>query len=106
MPSGHDLSCFTPDQSRSACAGGAHETAGGHCNSRRSGGMAAPVLAQPKVYRIGYIATRFNAPLWQSFLDDLRKHGWEDSRNVVVEGRWAEARLGGYLDSRPSLSPS
>src|SRR5829696_7126094 len=59
--------------------------------------------AQTKVYRIGYIGTRFNAPLWQSFLDDLRKHGWEDGRNVVVEGRWAEARPGGYVELASEL---
>jgi putative ABC transport system substrate-binding protein len=62
-----------------------------------------PVLAQAKVYRIGYIGTRFDAPLWQSFLDDLRKHGWEDGRNVVVEGRWAEARPGGYVELASEL---
>jgi len=70
------------------------------------GGAAAwplPVLAQPKVYRIGYIGTRFNAPLWQSFLDDLRKHGWEDGRNVVVVGRWVEARPGGYVELASEL---
>ena len=71
------------------------------------GGAAArplPVLAQAKVYRIGYIGTRFDAPLWQSFLDDLRNHGWEDGRNVVVEGRWAEARPGGgYVELASEL---
>ena len=70
------------------------------------GGAASwpfPVLAQAKVYRIGYIGTRFDAPLWQSFLDDLRKHGWEDGRNVVVEGRWVQARPGGYVELASEL---
>src|SRR5262245_14057812 len=26
---------------------------------------------------------------WQGLVDGLRKHGWEEGRNVVVEGRFA-----------------
>jgi hypothetical protein len=35
------LPCLTARQSRSACAGGAHEAAGVHRNDRQCGGMAA-----------------------------------------------------------------
>ena len=59
--------------------------------------------AQETPRRIGYIGTRFNAPLWQSFLDGLRKHGWEEGRNIMVVGRWAEGRPERYIELASEL---
>jgi putative ABC transport system substrate-binding protein len=59
--------------------------------------------AQGTPRRIGYLGTRFNAAYWQSFLDALREHGWEDGRNIIVEGRWAEARPERYVELASEL---
>jgi putative ABC transport system substrate-binding protein len=71
------------------------------------GGAAAawplPVLAQAKVYRVGYLGTRPDAPLWQSFINDLRDHGWQEGHNVRIEGRWAQLAPGGYVELASEL---
>jgi putative ABC transport system substrate-binding protein len=59
--------------------------------------------AQAKVYRIGFLGGRFDAALWPSFLDSLREHGWEEGRNIVVEGRWAEGRPERYIELASEL---
>jgi hypothetical protein len=60
--------------------------------------------AQGTPRRIGYLGTRFNAAYWQSFLNALREHGWEDGRNIIVEGRWAEARPERYVELASELA--
>ena len=63
-----------------------------------------PAEAQARAYRIGYLATRFEAESWKSFLDALREHGWEEGRNIIVEGRWAEGRPERYVELASELA--
>ena len=59
--------------------------------------------AQAKVYRIGFLGGSFDAALWSSFLDGLSEHGWRQGHNLVVEGRWAEARPERYIELASEL---
>ena len=63
-----------------------------------------PAEAQARAYRIGYLATRFEAESWKSFLDALREHGWEEGRNIIVEGRWAKSRPERYVELASELA--
>ena len=63
-----------------------------------------PARAQAKIYRIAFLGNRFDAALWQSFLDALRQHGWEDGRNIIVEGRWADGRTERYAEIASELA--
>jgi hypothetical protein len=49
------------------------------------------------------LGTRPDAPLWQSFINDLRDHGWQEGHNVRIEGRWAQLAPGGYVELASEL---
>src|SRR5262245_1123691 len=70
-------------------------------------GMAAawPVAARAqqagKIYRIGFLAndpTIPTQPAGQAFLNGLRESGFIEGKNVIIERRFAEARLDRYDD--------
>jgi putative ABC transport system substrate-binding protein len=60
--------------------------------------LAAPFAAeaQPagKVWRIGILGEKSSDPsearLWQAFRLELRKRGWIEGENILIESRWAE----------------
>jgi len=68
-----------------------------------AGGMlAAPLAAQAqqsgKVWRIGYLGSTpltepEMAPVWTAFVEALREHGWAESRNIVIERRYADGHV-------------
>src|SRR5215471_6826438 len=68
------------------------------------GGAAAwPLAARAqqggKIYRIGFLAndpTIPTQPAGQAFLDGLRENGFIEGKNIVIERRFAEARLDRY----------
>ena len=69
--------------------------------------LAAPLAAEaqqaPKVFRIGYLSapTRESVEgILYAFLRALRKLGWVEGQNVVIEYRWAE----GDLERLPGLA--
>jgi hypothetical protein len=86
--------CFTPNQSRSACAGGAHEAATVHA-LLGSAAAAWPIAthAQPAIpgtARVGILsgaslATPANARFRKAFVEALRQRGWEEGKNLAVE---------------------
>ncbi len=59
---------------------------------------ARPVWAQsPRVARVGVLGTwppsnPAGAPTWRAFHEELRRRGWEEGRNLLIEGRYTEAR--------------
>jgi putative ABC transport system substrate-binding protein len=57
---------------------------------------AAPPMAQTsgKTARIGILlqvppSAAAVQPLWKAIVDGLREHGWEEGRNLIIEGRFA-----------------
>ena len=67
--------------------------------------LAAPPIAQAQVSgrvpRVGYLGF-FRSQATLAFEQGLKDLGWEDGRNIVLEGRWAQ---GTWRDSR-HLPPS
>jgi putative ABC transport system substrate-binding protein len=66
------------------------------------GGAAAmwPLVARAqqtrRIYRIGFLAndpTIPSQPAWQAFLDGLRESGFVEGENILIERRFAGARL-------------
>jgi putative tryptophan/tyrosine transport system substrate-binding protein len=60
---------------------------------------------KPKQWRIGFLSPRFPATpddpdVYAAFLDGMRKAGYVEGRNVVIEWRYAE----GKLDRLPALA--
>ena len=61
--------------------------------------VAAPLAAdaQPagKLYRVGLLGERASDPsegrLWDAFRLELRKRGWIEGQNIVIESRWVES---------------
>jgi putative tryptophan/tyrosine transport system substrate-binding protein len=61
--------------------------------------LAARAQQADKVYRIGFLAndpTIPTQPAWQAFLDGLRESGFVEGKNIIIERRFAEARLDRY----------
>jgi putative tryptophan/tyrosine transport system substrate-binding protein len=56
-----------------------------------------------KTYRIGFLGNRATPSMWQAFLDGLRERGWEQSRNIAIESRWADGRVERYPDLAAEL---
>src|SRR5258706_4430257 len=68
---------------------------------------AAPRTAEAqqagRVYRIGYLSAPTRASVergLEAFLRALRKLGWVDGQNLVIEYRWAE----GQIERLPELA--
>ena len=69
--------------------------------------LAAPLAAEAqqagKVYRIGYLSTPTRASVErgvEAFLRTLRKLGWVEGQNLIIEYRWAE----GNVERLPDLA--
>jgi putative ABC transport system substrate-binding protein len=63
-------------------------------------GLAQPA---PRAYRVGVLANAFDTadgPLFEAFLDELRKQGYVEDQNVVIEWRSSE----GDYDRLPGLA--
>ena len=61
--------------------------------------LAARAQQAGKIYRIGFLAndpTIPTQPAGQAFLDGLRESGFIEGKNIVIERRFAEARLDRY----------
>ena len=43
------------------------------------------------------------APLWKALLDGLREHGWEDGRNLILEGRFGGRDAAGFRELAADL---
>jgi putative tryptophan/tyrosine transport system substrate-binding protein len=56
-----------------------------------------------RIYRIGFLGNRATPSLWEAFLDGLRERGWEQSRNIAVESRWADGRVERYPELAAEL---
>jgi putative ABC transport system substrate-binding protein len=62
--------------------------------------LAAPLAAEAQppgqVHRIGYLGTTpptpVSLPVWNSFLQGLREHGYLEGRNLIVEARYTEGK--------------
>ena len=53
---------------------------------------------QPRVARVGILATwppsnPATVPVWRAFYAELRTRGWDEGRNLVIEGRYSEGRV-------------
>ncbi|HEY7062897.1 MAG TPA: ABC transporter substrate-binding protein [Chloroflexota bacterium] len=65
------------------------------------GCVRLPWEAEPRAARIGYLATgQGPGPSSEAFRQGLRDWGWIEGQNIVIEGRWAGARL----DRLPALA--
>ena len=67
------------------------------------GAAALPIAARGqqanKIYRIGFLANDPaipTQPAGQAFLDGLRDSGFVESKNVIIDRRFAEGRLDRY----------
>jgi putative ABC transport system substrate-binding protein len=63
--------------------------------------LAARAQQGSKIYRIGFLANDPTIPAQsagQAFLDGLRESGFVEGKNIIVERRFAEARLNQYSD--------
>jgi putative ABC transport system substrate-binding protein len=61
--------------------------------------LAAGAQQSGKIYRIGFLANDPTIPMQpagQAFLDGLRESGFIEGKNIVIERRFAEARLDRY----------
>jgi putative ABC transport system substrate-binding protein len=59
------------------------------------------VRAQQRIYRVGYLnAGTSNPRILQFFRDGLRKLGWVEGQNIVIDYRYAEGRF----DTLPELA--
>ncbi len=59
--------------------------------------------ARDKAFRIGFLGNRVTPSMWQAFVYGLRERGWEESRNIVIESRWAEGRVERYPELAAEL---
>jgi putative tryptophan/tyrosine transport system substrate-binding protein len=71
--------------------------------------LAAPLAAEAQqagqIARIGWLTTTPPPPhISDAFLGELRKRGWVDGRNIVLERRFSYGRRNGFRSLRPSLS--
>ncbi|HET6278362.1 MAG TPA: hypothetical protein VFG08_06235, partial [Candidatus Polarisedimenticolia bacterium] len=68
--------------------------------------LAAPLAAGAqqagKVYRVGILGEKSSDPsearLWQAFRLELRKRGWIEGENILIESRWAEGNSAGLSE--------
>jgi putative ABC transport system substrate-binding protein len=68
--------------------------------------LAAPFAAEGqqagKVYRVGILGEKSSDPsearLWQAFRLELRKRGWIEGENILIESRWAEGNSAGLSE--------
>jgi putative ABC transport system substrate-binding protein len=63
--------------------------------------LAARTQQAGKIYRVGFLAndpTIPSQPAGQAFLDGLRESGFIEGKNIIIERRFAEARLDRYDD--------
>src|SRR5882724_9181622 len=63
--------------------------------------LAARAEQAGKIYRIGFLANDPaipTHPAGQAFLDGLRESGFIESRNVIIERRFAEGRRDRYAE--------
>jgi putative ABC transport system substrate-binding protein len=56
-----------------------------------------------KTRTIGFLGNRVTPSMWQAVLDGLRERGWEESRNILIESRWAEGRVERYPELAAEL---
>jgi putative ABC transport system substrate-binding protein len=84
------VACSTDRESKSAEAGGAHETAGVHRSGRRRAIRGGSSQAQQpgKLYRVGVLSADTAPPgLLEDFEEELRKLGYVRGENIIVEER-------------------
>jgi putative tryptophan/tyrosine transport system substrate-binding protein len=59
-----------------------------------AGSFAAEAQPAGQVYRVGILGEKASDPsearLWQAFRLELRKRGWIEGENILIESRWAE----------------
>ena len=68
--------------------------------------LAARAQQAGKIYRIGFLANDPTIPTQaagQAFLDGLRESGFIEGKNIIIERRFAEARLDRYADLAAEL---
>jgi putative tryptophan/tyrosine transport system substrate-binding protein len=66
---------------------------------------AAGAQTAGKVYRIGYLSgasLAANKPFLEQFQQELRKLGYAEGQNVVIEYRWAEGKQERLRNSPPT----
>src|SRR5829696_8437801 len=74
-----------------------------------TGGIAVPVSAQTtKIARVGILSgaslsTPANAHFREAFVESLRKLGWEEGRNLIVETRATEGRAERFAEHAAEL---
>jgi len=74
-----------------------------------TGGIAVPVSAETsKIARVGILSgaslsTPANARFREAFVESLRKLGWEEGRNLIVEARAAEGRAERFAEHAAEL---
>ena len=74
-----------------------------------TGGTAVPVSAQPtKIARVGILSGASlsipaNAHFREAFVESLRKLGWEEGRNLIVETRATEGRAERFAEHAAEL---
>jgi hypothetical protein len=64
-------------------------------------------LGNGRTARVGVILTvpltaAAARPLWQALVEGLREHGWEEGKNLVLEGRFATRIRSASTSSRRS----
>src|SRR5215204_6448811 len=74
-----------------------------------NGGMVVPVSAQTtKIARVGILSgaslsTPANAHFREAFIESLRKLGWEEGKNLIVEARATEGRAERFAEHAAEL---
>ena len=67
------------------------------------GSLALPAAARgqskAKIYRVGILGNQ-DSPPWEAFREALRKLGYIDRRNLVIEARWSD----GFTERLPALA--
>src|SRR5829696_3607138 len=69
-----------------------------------TGGIAVPVSAQTtKIARVGILCGASISTHREAFVESLRKLGWEEGRNLIVEARATEGRAERFAEHAAEL---
>lgn len=65
--------------------------------------LAARAETSERMRRIGFLGNHQTPSIWQTFLEGLREHGWDEGRTIVIESRWAQGKFERYPELAADL---